>query len=104
MSQGREKAYDYDEVMNMTKTGGEMDDLLTTLQENIKSLRVKVNELEKLYHGKGQDSTIYKGYKVFYDVIGTTNKGMWNDVSNLHRLECLIYRNAKYDKMADTGE
>lgn len=104
MSQGRKKAYDYDEVMNMTNTGGEMDDLLTTLQDNLKSLRVKVNELEKLYHGKGAHSTIYRGYQVFYKAIGKGNEGMWSDVYNLHKLENMIYRNAKYDKITDTGE
>ncbi len=97
-----QKKYDYDAVKDFTDSGHEMDQALTTLQNDLKALRELVNRMEPLYHGKGTtDSVIYNEYRKLYLHIGDERKGLWLQVNAAVKLQNFMYNNAIYDKEAD---
>ena len=95
------KQYDYDEVVKFTNTNGELDQALIKLQDDLKQLRVKINECEPLYHGKGSSSQVYKQYQSLYANIGNPNQGLWNQVQGAAELQDAMYTNALSDKNKD---
>ena len=101
MTDVRAKKYDYEDVIKFTNTGGELDQALTQLQEDLKQLRIKINECEPLYHGKGTGSQVYKQYQYLYANIGNPNQGLWNQVQGAAELQDAMYSNALGDKERD---
>ena len=97
------KKYDYDRVIDFTNSGGQLDQALTKLQEDLKKLRIKINDCEPLYHGKGTNSQVYKQYQYLYANIGNPNQGLWNQVEGAAQLQDAMYSNAKSDKDRDEG-
>ena len=99
-----QKEYDYDEVIKFTGAGGELDQALTKLQNDLVKLRTTINECEPLFHGKGSDSTIYTCYKNLYDKLGTDSSSgsMWFNTKNSYDLIELMNKNAVADKNKDS--
>ena len=99
-----QKEYDYDEVIKFTGAGGELDQALTKLQTDLKSLNDRIHECEPLFHGKGNTSSIYKCYKDLYDKLGTdsTSGTMWFNTKNSYDLINLMNANAVSDKNKDS--
>ena len=99
-----QKEYDYDEVIKFTGAGGELDQALTKLQNDLVTLRTTINECEPLFHGKGNTSSIYKCYKDLYDKLGTDSASgtMWFNTKNSYDLINLMNTNAVSDKNKDS--
>ncbi len=93
------KEYDYDEVIKFTGAGGELDQALTKLQNDLVKLRTTINECEPLFHGKGNTSSIYKCYKKLYDLLGTESSSttMWYNTKVSYNLINLMNANAVSD-------
>ena len=102
MPEGMVKDYDYDQVLSFTGPNGPLDQALSKLQNDLLALRLKVNECEPLYHGKGSTSSIYLTYANLYNKIGTvTGGGMWANAFNSKGLINAMYENALVDKSQD---
>ena len=98
-----QKKYDYETVKNFTKTGGEMDGVLVSLQDKLKELKQLVTECEDLYHGKGQTSPVYQQYQYLYANIGNEKQGLWQQVYAAAKLQNYMYTNAEYDYEHDNA-
>ena len=95
-----QKEYDYDEVIKFTGAGGELDQALTKLQNDLVKLRTTINECEPLFHGKGNTSSIYTCYKNLYDLLGTesTSATMWFNTKVSYELINKMNENAVIQK------
>lgn len=102
------KVYDYDAILNETRAGGRLDQVIGNLQSVIQKLTQKVEATEENYHGKGNDSLVRKSYQALYDTIGFENgssmSGLWATVYSACMLGEEIYANAEFDRKMDMGE
>lgn len=99
-----QKKYDYKTVMDYTNTNGTLDNTLQALQKALKELRTLVEECEPLYHGKTQNSPVYKQYQYLYANIGNEKQGLWQQVYAAAQLQNYMYTNAEYDYTHDDGQ
>ncbi len=100
-----QKDYDYDEVVKFTQSGGDLDQALTSLQDNLSKLYDKIKECEPLYHGNGSSSSIYTCYQNLYDKLGTMDKQgtMWFNANICRQLIDMMYDNAKRNQDNDAS-
>ena len=101
------KKYDFDAVKTLCAANGKVDRSLDRLQQDLKKLRLQLNECEKLFHGIGTNSNAYKMYDKLYNMLGGTNSynfwggfGMWNAVNKVKTTTDQLYVNAVNDKEA----
>jgi hypothetical protein len=102
------KKYDFDAVIEETKSGGRLDNCISNLQDKIAKLTKKVQDTETNYHGKGSNSRVRQTYQNVFNTIGYDNgsqvSGIWGAVWNIVALGELIAENAENDKKIDEGQ
>ncbi len=104
------KTYDYDAIMDATKSGSPMDQKIDKLIKDLESLDKKVEECEQSFHGKGAKS-IYKAYEALVSAIGcclivpgissSRGSGLFNQVGIAISLCQSMYKNAERQKELD---
>jgi phage shock protein A len=99
------KHYNFDGVMSACSAGSYLSNSLDSLQDNVEELQKCIKELEKLYHGIGTKSSIYKVYEEMYSSIGGAsnynywnNSGIWSAIQNIVYKADVLYDNAERDK------
>ncbi len=99
------KEYDYEGVRKICSAGGDLDKSLSNLQEDLKKLRLLVNDCELLYHGIGRNCLAFKTYEEIYSIIGSTNSynvwynfGMWDAILKIKNMADQLKSNADSDE------
>ena len=104
-----QKKYAYDEVVEFCSTNGPLDSAVQKLQEDLKKLRVVIEENQELFHGKGTKSSVYRQYSNLLNNVGQApnegvGNGMWNIVKKATDVINVMYTNAINDKKTDEAE
>ncbi|MCX4364719.1 MAG: hypothetical protein OSJ70_02935 [Bacilli bacterium] len=107
MSATQQSNYDYNQVMEFIQN--EYNNALSTLQEDLKNLRLAVEACEDLYHGTAAGG-LKSAYSAIYNNIGKSNaadgidisgNGSWKPVNSLAAAGNILYTMAYADKETD---